>query len=77
MWVQAGAVALCGGDPTVKSTALELAATPAGGARTTPQAPAGAAIKQGQHAVSTLRVLIPEGRAAQGNYTRYTRRLLF
>ena len=37
-----GAVALCGGDPTVKRTALALAAVPAGNASITPQAPAGA-----------------------------------
>jgi hypothetical protein len=40
-----GAVALCGGDPTVKRTALALAAVPAGNASITPQAPAGAATK--------------------------------
>lgn len=50
MWVQVGAVALCGGDPTVKRTALELAAVPTGGASTTPQAPAGAATKSSQNA---------------------------
>lgn len=42
IWVQVGAVALCGGDPTVNRTALELAAVPIGGASTPPQAPAGA-----------------------------------
>lgn len=45
IWVQVGAVALCGGDPTVKRTALELVAVPADGATTRPQAPAGAIIK--------------------------------
>lgn len=45
MWVQVGAVAVCGGDPTVNRTALELAAAPTGGASTTPQAPAGATVK--------------------------------
>jgi hypothetical protein len=45
IWVQVGAMVLCGGDPTVKRTALELAAVPAGSASTTPQAPAGARIK--------------------------------
>lgn len=50
-----GAVALCGGDPTVKRTALELAVVPAGGASTTPQAPAGA-ISIG-HSVFKLSVL--------------------
>ena len=40
-----GAVALCGGDPTVNRTALELAAVPIGGASTPPQAPAGATVK--------------------------------
>lgn len=43
MWVQVGAVALWGGDPTVNRTALELAAIPTGGASAPPQAPAGAA----------------------------------
>ena len=38
-------MALCGGDPPVNRTALELGAVPTGGARTTPQAPAGAATK--------------------------------
>lgn len=42
MWVQAGAVALCGGDPTVNRTALELAAVPTGGASPPAHAPAGA-----------------------------------
>lgn len=41
IWAQVGAVALCGGDPTVNRTALELAAVPIGGA-STPQAPTGA-----------------------------------
>lgn len=45
IWVPVGAVALCGGDPTVKRTALELAAVPADGATTMPQAPAGATTK--------------------------------
>ena len=40
-----GAVALCGGDPTVNRTALELAAVPIGGASPAPQAPAGATAK--------------------------------
>lgn len=53
MWVQVGATALCGGDPTVKRTALELAAIPAGGARTIPQAPAGATTK------SLQKVMLP------------------
>lgn len=42
MWAHVVAAALCGGDPTVNITALELAAAPIGGARATPQAPAGA-----------------------------------
>lgn len=46
VWVRVGAVALCGGDPTVNRTALELAAAPPGGTRATPQAPAGAATKR-------------------------------
>lgn len=45
MWAQAGAAALCGGDPTVNRTALGFGAVPTGGARTTPQAPAGATTK--------------------------------
>lgn len=40
-----GAAALCGGDPTVNRTALELAVAPVGGASTTPQAPTGATTK--------------------------------
>lgn len=46
VWVRVGAVALCGGDPTVNRTALELAAAPPGGTRATPQAPAGAATER-------------------------------
>ena len=42
VWVHVVAAALCGGDPTVNITALELAAAPIAGARATPQAPAGA-----------------------------------
>lgn len=38
-------MALCGGDPTVKRTALALAAVPAGNASITLQAPAGAKTK--------------------------------
>lgn len=47
--MQVGAAALCGGDPTVNRTALELTAAPArGAARTLPQAPAGTAISIGR-----------------------------
>lgn len=45
-----GAVALCGGDPTVNKTALELAAVPIGGA-STPQAPTGATTKSIQKVI--------------------------
>ena len=38
-------MALCGGDPTVKRTALALAAVPAGNASITLQAPAGSITK--------------------------------
>jgi len=45
VWAAVGAAALCGGDPTVNRTALELAAVPRAGASPPPQAPAGASGK--------------------------------
>lgn len=66
-----GAVALCGGDPTVNRTALELAAVPIGGASPPPQAPAGATAKS-SHKVTLLPWCFDLGVGLQGYHYLYS-----